>query len=395
MSNDWPRVPLAQLLKKSEHWVDIKAQCRYKQVTVRLWGGGVAERNEVSGAEIAAARRLVVRSGQFLLSRIDARNGAFGIVPEHLDGAVVSSDFPVFELQPARIVPSYLGWLSKTGDFVALCKAASEGTTNRVRLKESRFLSMAIPLPPLPDQRRIVARIEEPAAKIEEARGLRRQAVEEAEMLWDSATVAIFQAPELKPFLVSIADADLVLNRESRDPARTNPDGEFAYVDVSSVGRGPLVLNRAQLLPASQAPSRARRVVRGGDVIFSTVRPNLRAVGKIGAELDNQICSTGFAVFSCGQTIDPDFLLYQLCSPFFIDQCIERTTGAHYPAINDMNLRQVDLVVPPLSAQHRIVAHLDDLQTKVNSVKRLQAETAVELDAMLPSILDKAFKGEL
>ncbi len=91
----------------------------------------------------------MIHSNQFILSRIDARNGAFGIVPDSLDGAIVSNDFPVFSLNPHRIIPSFLGWMSKTGRFVDLCKAASEGITNRARLKEDRFLAMTIPLPPL------------------------------------------------------------------------------------------------------------------------------------------------------------------------------------------------------------------------------------------------------
>ena len=91
-----------------------------------------------------------------------------------LDGAVVSSDFPVFTLNSARILPEFLDWMSKTHEFVDLCKAASEGTTNRVRLKEERFLATQITLPSLEEQRRIVARIEELAIKIEEARGLKK-----------------------------------------------------------------------------------------------------------------------------------------------------------------------------------------------------------------------------
>jgi len=114
----------------------------------RLWGKGVVLRDEVSGAEIATSKRFIVHSQQFILSRIDARNGAFGLIPEPLDGAVVSNDFPVFNVNPSRIIPEYLGWMSKTRFFVDLCKATSEGTTNRVRLKEDRFLAMQIPLPP-------------------------------------------------------------------------------------------------------------------------------------------------------------------------------------------------------------------------------------------------------
>lgn len=175
----FPMVALGEVLVKSNEWIDINPNEQYRQVTVRLWGKGVVLREEVSGSEIAASRRLVVHLKQFIVSRIDARNGAFGLISDSLDGAVVSSDFPVFTVNPSRILPKYLDWIGKTHFFIDLCKAASEGTTNRVRLKEDRFLVAKIPLPSLQEQRRIVARIEELAAKIEEARRLRRKAGEE------------------------------------------------------------------------------------------------------------------------------------------------------------------------------------------------------------------------
>jgi hypothetical protein len=111
-------------------------------------------------------RRFVANAGQFITSRIDARNGAMGLVPKSLDGALVTNDFPLFDLNTERLEPRFLGWLCRTADFIELCRRASEGTTNRVRLKEDRFLACEIPLPLLAEQRRVVARIEEIASQI-------------------------------------------------------------------------------------------------------------------------------------------------------------------------------------------------------------------------------------
>ena len=92
VNDAWPIVPLRQLLAQSEETTDIQPDQRYRQVTVRLWGRGVVLRSEVAGSSISAKRRRVVRAGQFVLSRIDSRNGAFGLVPSSLDGAVVSNE---------------------------------------------------------------------------------------------------------------------------------------------------------------------------------------------------------------------------------------------------------------------------------------------------------------
>ena len=183
MSPVWPKVKLGEVLRRSQETAEIKPESEYREVTVRLWGKGVVQRGLVSGSEISGSRRFAARAGQLIFSRIDARNGAIGIVPSALDGATVTNDFPVFDVDSGRIEPTFLGWLSKTPDFIELCKRVSEGTTNRVRLQETRFLTLEIPLPPLAEQRRIVARIEELAVRNAEARALCQQAAEGADAL--------------------------------------------------------------------------------------------------------------------------------------------------------------------------------------------------------------------
>ena len=173
MSAAWPTVALGDVLRRSEHMIPLDPEATYKEVTVRINGKGVVERRQVKGVEIAADRRYRAKSGQFIISRIDARHGASGLIPDELDGAVVTNDFPLFDVVEDRLDASFLGWISKTASFVELCRRASEGTTNRVRLSEDRFKALSIPLPPLSEQRRIVARIEELAAKVDEAQKLR------------------------------------------------------------------------------------------------------------------------------------------------------------------------------------------------------------------------------
>ena len=192
MSEAWPNVPLGEVLVRSDDSVDLLPTEQYKEVTIRLWGKGVILRGIVAGSEIASARRFIVRAGQFILSRIDARNGALGLVPDELDGAVVSSDFPAYNLVEAHLNRGFMNWLSRTAQFVDLCRAASEGTTNRVRLQEDRFLAMSITIPPLSEQRRIVAKIEQLASKIDEARGLRGKTVAEAEALERSVLDSVY-----------------------------------------------------------------------------------------------------------------------------------------------------------------------------------------------------------
>lgn len=394
MTVRWPSVPLGELLTRSAEWAEIDPSCRYAQITVRLWGEGIVKRNEVTGAEIAASRRLKVRRGQFLLSRIDARNGAFGIVPDELDGAVVSNDFPAFDVQPDRMLSSYLGWFSKTSSFIRLCRAASEGTTNRVRLKEHRFLSMTIPLPSLSEQRRIVARIEELATKIEEARSLRGQAADEAIALQNSVLRESFQAAGGCDVDLEAACGAIIDNLHS------NPiyaDDGVPCVRSPDVGWGTLHLEAARKTSEEEY---LRRTVRGqpmaGDIVF--VREG-GGTGKAAMVEHGQRFSLGQRVMllrpDTGKVV-PKFVLYQLLSPLiYYDQILPLCKGSASPHLNIGTLRKFQFRLPDIAEQSRIVARLDGLHARMGELKRLQTETEADLDILLPSILNKAFEGEL
>ena len=156
---EWRRLPISAFLRKSKDWVEPEPDRVYQQIRVRLWGKGLTLRAKIVGANIAARRQLRATAGQFLISRIDARHGAFGIVPDHLDGALVSSDFPCFDIDECVVRPRFLEWYSRTDQFVDLCRRASEGSTNRVRLQETRFVETAIPVPSLSEQARVVAKL--------------------------------------------------------------------------------------------------------------------------------------------------------------------------------------------------------------------------------------------
>ena len=158
-TNGWPMRPLSDVLVPATNRINLEPNELYRQITVRLWGKGLTERAVVRGSEIAATQQNQVKAGQFLISKIDARHGAFGLVPPELDGAVVSNDFPVFDIAEEHVYPEYLAWMSRSDWFVDMCKRASEGSTNRVRLKVDRFMAETVPLPSKPDQKRILEKI--------------------------------------------------------------------------------------------------------------------------------------------------------------------------------------------------------------------------------------------
>jgi type I restriction enzyme, S subunit len=403
MRRSWPVVRLGKVLKRTAETVTISPDVAYREITVRLWGKGVILRGIISGAEIAGNRRFVAKPGQFILSRIDARNGAIGIVPAQLDGAVVTNDFPLFELERGKLDATFLGWLSKTSDFVELCKRASEGTTNRVRLQEEQFLSVEIPLPSLPEQRRIVARIEELAVKITEARSLRQEAVEEAEALLASRSTELLDGLR-KASVVPIR----TLGQNGSNPIQIGPFGaqlhrsEFVedgvpVLNVGNVWATGLQLKNVDHVTPEKAVQLKRYTIQHDDLLFVRSGATLGKVCMVPKTCDGWLM-TGhlFRVRFDEECCDPRFAFMCLRDVRGIrEQVFGQVRGATRPGFNTTLLGNVELPLPPLSEQRCIVTYLDRLQTKIDALKHLQTETAAELDALLPAVLDKAFKGGL
>ena len=394
-SKSWPQVALGEVLRKSEESVPLAPNTTYQEVTIKLWGNGVVLRREVSGSEIAAPRRSVVRAGQFILSRIDARNGAFGIVPTALDGAVVSNDFPSFNLNAQRIIPEYLRWLSRSADFVDLCKAASEGTTNRVRLKEEKFLATSIALPTLEEQQRIVARIGEFAAKIEEEQRLRQQAVEEAEALSRSSIETVYQDLLGRYGQTVLVDACTTITDGDHNTPTFSETG-VKFIFVGNVSSGKLHFENSKKITEDYFKSlKPHRVPVRGDILYSAVGATLGIPALV--DTDELFCfQRHIAILKPDrERIDSQYFWHMLRSQTVFAKAWSSTTGTAQPTVPLRAIKELPIPIPPLVEQRRIVAYLDNLNTKVDYLKRLQAETVAELDAMLPSILDKAFKGEL
>lgn len=395
MNNHWKEKPLGQLLHKSENWLELDPKQAYKEVTVKLWGKGVVLRKEVFGANVASAKRNRVQAGEFILSRIDARNGAFGIIPKELDGAIVSNDFPVFSTELTLLDPLFLEWKSKTREFVELCKSASEGTTNRVRLDINKFLSKSIKIPSLPEQKRIVAKIDALASKIEEARRLCRLAAKEAAALLTANSRKIFANRDTKGWQSLTVEecCEAIIDYRGRTPPVT--DEGIPHITSANVKNG--TINWATSKYVSEETYDAymtRGIPKAGDVIFTMEAP-LGDAAVIPDDRRFSLAQRTLLLRAKSDLLEGPFLAKALTSPDVHDAIYAKATGTTVKGIASKRLKLINLPVPPLVEQRRIVKYLNVLQIKAEALTQMQSETTIELDALLPSILDRAFKGKL
>ncbi len=150
-------------------------------------------------------------------------------------------------------------------------------------------------------------------------------------------------------------------------PETTDPDFEFRYVDIGSVGRGTLV-EEPQTLTFAKSPSRARRVLRPGDTIVSTVRTYLRAVMRVPDDATDLVGSTGFAVLTARPGLDSRFLSWFAQSDPFIEEVVARSVGVSYPAISPFDVARLPVAAPDLSTQRAIADFLDSETARIDAL---------------------------
>ena len=170
---------------------------------------------------------------------------------------------------------------------------------------------------------------------------------------------------------------------ENRDP-RLMPDLPFQYVDIASVDNASKRILDFKTLLGKDAPSRARQVIRTGNVIVSTTRPNLNAVALVPQELENQICSTGFCVLRPSKAIEPSYLFNFVQSSEFVQNLSNLVKGALYPAVTDRQVLAQSIPLPPLPEQKRIVGILSDRLTAIDKA-RIATEAQLKAAKALPA----------
>ena len=375
-----PRVP--------EHWLLLRAKNFLREIDDRSKTGeetllsmrmqrGLVPHNDVSVKRIAPENLIGYKKAQpdeLVLNRMQAGNAMFF---RNRQSGLVSPDYAVFRLLRDDN-PEYLGHLFRSwpmrGLFRSESKGLGTGTSGFLRLYSDRFASLEIPLPPGPEQDQIVAYLRTQDAHIarfiKAKRDLIKLLIEQKLRIIDHAvTRGLDSSVALKAsgieWLGEVPEHWEVkpLKRWVRLNARTlgqktSPDFEFRYVDIGSVQTGRLV-KEPERIRFEAAPSRARRVLRRGDTIISTVRTYLKAIWYVGEDADDLIASTGFAVLTPGKNVEPEYLGYVIQSSAFVNRVAANSIGIAYPAIAETVLGRFPVALPPaVDEQQAIVAHI-------------------------------------
>lgn len=175
---------------------------------------------------------------------------------------------------------------------------------------------------------------------------------------------------------------------------KTDPEYQFDYLDIGSVGTGRLAEGPARVR-FKDSPSRARRIVRRGDTVVSTVRTYLKAVWHAGDTVDDLIASTGFAVLTPRRDAVPRFIGYCCQSNSFTDRVTAESVGIAYPAIAESKIATLKVCVPPVSEQAAIVHFLDHATSRIDQYIRVREKLIALLEEQKLAMVHEAVTGQI
>ncbi len=397
MSKAWPLVKLGEVIRQRKEFITIDDTQEYMRCRVQLHAKGIVLRDRVTGSEIKTKQQQVCQAGEFLVAEIDAKVGGYGIVPDELENSIVSSHYFLFTLDHSQLNTKFLDYYSQTPAFREQVNA--KGSTNYAAIRPHEVLNYTIPLPPLAEQQRIVAKIERLAGKIEEASKLRQQLTLNSELLLASHANTILSSDEIIkwPFYM-LGDISEVKSGVTLGRYLVGQTVRLPYLRVANVQDGHLdlsVIKEIEVLENEVDKWKLKfgdlLLTEGGDwdklgrgTIWKDQIPNCIHQNHI------------FRVRANPNEFYPEYIAAIISSPAgkkYFQTASKQTTNL--ASINQRQLKAFPVAKPPLPVQKKILTKLEHIRLKTKHLKSIQSQTTAELDAMLPSILDQAFKGEL
>lgn len=339
---------------------------------------------ELDGGDV---ERWKVQRGDILLSHINS--------VEHIGKTAIYNGNPgilihgmnLLLLRPDRSVvqPEYLHFGLRSAKVRDHIRARCKRAVNQASINQKELGAIELPVLPLEEQNRIVDLL----SRAEGIVRLRREAEKKAAELIPALFLDMFGDPATNPKgwpLVKISD--VCGKCTTRDPKR-QPDEEFTYIDIAAIDNEHGRVSEAKTVLGADAPSRARQVVQSGDVIISTVRPNLRGSAWIEEHLDRQVCSTGFCVLRPSDKATTGFVYALVRGSWFVSELMKQVRGAQYPAVSDKDIFGLQIPLPPMDVQQEFSRRLGAIQ----SILSQQSAAATKAQATFDALLAQAFNG--
>ena len=400
-SKEYPMMRIEEFLKRNKTAVTIQDGVKYKRVTIRVRNGGVVPRDEVMGENIGTKKQYMVSEGQFILSKIDARNGAMGIIPAELDGAVVTQDFLPYDIDITKVNPQYFVLVCTTKQFVEFCQSCSSGTTNRQRVDEAQFLNIKVPVPSLVEQNKLVEEynkqlliasdaelsvinkrrdinallLTELGVKISKdtaLRGLTTVAFSSLDR-WDIAYLqntakytARYKSLRFENCIEYFMKGSN--GKSLRMETYKRPSKDFHYIGMEHIEKATGRLINVPIVKGEQIKSQTV-TVPNGYFIYGKLRPYLNKYWYNNTYWDNLVCSSELFVFKIKENINTRFFELVLGSDIVQEQIADLTSGARMPRITEAVFMNIQIPIPPLDIQMKLAEQIDRITEEIKELR--------------------------
>ena len=390
-SKAYPMMRIGDFLKRNKTAVAIQDGVKYKRVTIKVRNGGVVLRDEVMGENIGTKKQFLVSEGQFILSKIDARNGAMGIIPAKLDGAVVTQDFLPYDIDATKVNPQYFVLVCTTKQFIAFCQSCSSGTTNRQRVDEAQFLNIKVPVPSLEEQNKLVEEYNKTITKandlvkecqkididilryFDKSVGL-KQSTRQVKLLstmryvdisnrWDPFAVTNGLSADVPIYPLGSFITDIATGTTPPTSKKEYFNGNVKFYTPSDISGRLYLANSERTLTKKAIEDKKARVFHKGDILFVGIGST---VGKVGIVHDEIVSSnqqiTGFK-------LNTD-LLYPEYAFYYLHYHKELATAEHskttLPIVNQEKIANIPIPVPTISQQREMVGQMNHMREKID-----------------------------
>ncbi|MEE1946932.1 restriction endonuclease subunit S [Pedobacter sp. KR3-3] len=398
-NENYPLVAIKEILKRNKTQIDIQDNLNYKRATIKINNGGIFLRDITLGKNIGTKKQFRISKGQFLLSKIDARNGAFGVVPEVVDNGIITGNFWTYDVDYLKVNPHYLALITTTQQFISFCQRSSAGTTNRHYLQENLFLNEKIPLPILLEQEKLVKEYQD---KLQQAEQLNNEAnnfkseldnklgISNTKIEFNQGILKFVDFKNIEKWGLdqifkshtqyngkykTLKILDLCLVSSGGTPSRGNRsfyNGDIPWIKTGEVIDKVIYETEEKITLEAIKNSSAKLYPTGSLVVAMYGQGKTRGrTAKLGIDATtNQACAVLYKINN--DIVITDYLWIYLMNEY--DRLRELASGNNQPNLNADMIKNYPVVIPPFEIQTSIIDDFNTLRNFRNQ-KSKQAET--------------------
>lgn len=432
------KIKIGELLQRIKEPIILKDEIEYKRITIRSKNQGISLRNIEFGRNIGTKKQFLVRRGQFLLSKIDAKNGAFGIVSAELDNAVITGNFWAFEVNDKLLKIEWFNIFVSSTNFMNICSKASSGTTNRQYLDEKKFLNFEIDLPDLKEQERFIQRYDSLYNKVSELKYeldfqskkverlkskiiteiiqgkfvrhesnnepasaiLEKMKIEKAQLLKEKKirkTKPIVKiTDEEKPFCLPngwewVRLGELVSS--IKDGPHYSPEyveKGIPFISAGNISEKNVDFKNTRFISKELHEELSKRCLpQIGDILYT--KGGTTGIAKVNTYNIEFNVWVHVAVIKLLKNIDPFYLEHVLNSPFCYAQSQKFTHGTGNRDLGLTRMVNIILPLPPYNEQKFIVKKLDELKETLEELETRLHLSKLETEKLMKAVLQEAF----